>query len=179
MKRRIVALLASGLVAGVIMLLPASPASAGTDVCVGQGTAATGQGLTYPFPGTGKNTTASFTFSVGACVGTSGVRTSAGIPAGLPTPFANVNISGLGVAPLNGAYCGHSTGSGGVADNHHSFQYVSAGSILLILPGGVGTNVAAGVVNASPDVTTTPPQSCLPTGPGASQFLITGAVALI
>jgi hypothetical protein len=177
MKRRFAAVLASSLLAALVILIPASPASAGTDVCVGNGTAnVPSPGLTYPGVGSGQTLSGvTFTFAVGVCAGTSvpPVRSAPlGVLGPLPVPFATVDISG----PL-GAFCGQSVGTNGTADGHHGFGYVSAGSLLLVHPPvGQVVNTAVGLVNATPDVTTSPPQSCLT---GARQFLVTGVVLLV
>ena len=168
MKRRLTSLLAASVVAGVMFLLPSSPASAATSVCLGQGRAATGAPIFYPGfgPLLGTTTSANFSFELGACVDAVGVRLA-------PLPgFASVTVTGA--APGVGGWCGHSVGVGGTADGHHPFEYKSAGSVLLVHPPVGSTTGAIGIVNAIPDATAG--ESCTT---GADQFLVTGAVALI
>lgn len=147
------AVLRGGLVAamvGALCLSAATPVSAAQEVCAGQGNASVGSGLFYPGLGPAKNTSFGFSLDIGAC-----------------STSANLTASGSISGPLGGAHCGLSTGSG-TANGHHSFSYIGAGSLLVITGGAVG------VVNATPNALVG--SSCTT---GATQFLVTGAAALI
>lgn len=188
MKRLIAAAFATALSATALVTM-AAPASAHTSVCVGTGTATTGNlgypvtlpgpTVTVPAPTVGFNLKIGPGFGVGGCVGVS--------PTGPTLLTASGNLTG---------YCGHSTGSGTLTDGNHAvaFAYVSAGSLLVVTAGvtfQTGTNTelgttvrvyvggGAGVANAVPvpGVSgTTVTNSCA--SRTASQFQVTGAVVL-
>ena len=148
--------LAAVLLTTVVGVVAPSPASAHTQVCVGQGTANTAP-LYYPV--LAHATTGPFTFNLGfgACV-----------PAGALTAFGTLS-----------GWCGQSNGRG-IVGGGHSFSYDSAGSMLVIFSTPTAPNppgsLVLGVAHAIHDVTSIPPQSCLT---GATRFLVTGAVAMI
>ena len=158
MLRRIGTLAAAAFMGtALVAVIPASPASASTEVCVGQGTATTGA-LYYPGfpPVTTTPNTVGYAFTldgVGFCLPSLGTLSAAGTLTG---------------------WCGHSTGTGTV-DGHHNYSHVSAGSFLVVLPtGSVPGGTAVGLVNAVPDATAG--QSCIT---GATRFIVTGAVVLV
>jgi hypothetical protein len=105
MKRRIGIAAASAVLAATIgTFVPASPASAHTDACVGTGTATLSVGFTAT---TDRTANFSFSFTAGAC-------------ANKATLTATGTVTGR---------CGLSTGVG-VTGNGHSFSFVSAGTAL-------------------------------------------------
>jgi len=163
MRRRIASLLGAALVLSALAVLSPAPASADTNVCAGQGIANVAPGLTYPV--TAVTTTApsldvrvrqprtsgfAFNFTIGTCA---------------PDLGKALNATGT----LTG-WCGHSSGQG-VTSNGHAFSFVSAGSFLLI------TGEVTGIVNAIPDPTLLPGNSCN-SDTGAFRFLVTGAALL-
>jgi hypothetical protein len=163
MRRRIASLLGATLVLSALSVLAPAPASADNNVCVGQGTANVGPGLTYPV--TVETTTAptvdvrvrqprtagfAFLFGIGTCA-----------------PDLNKQLTAGGT--LTG-WCGHSSGQG-TTSNGHNFAFVSAASFLII------TGEVVGIVNAVPDPLAAN-NSCNSSG-GANRFLVTGAVALV
>jgi hypothetical protein len=150
MKRVIGSFLAAALIAGLAIIGTPAPASAGAEVCAGVGTAQLSSPVFYPLLGPPANGGFNMGYTVGLC-----------------TETANFFATGGYGGPLGGAHCGLSTG-GGVANGHHSFSWIGAGSLLVVF-GGVD-----GVVNASPNVLAG--QSCTS---GATNFLITGAAVLI
>ena len=153
MKHVVRGLVAALLTIAVGVVAP-SPASAHTEVCVGQGTATTPP-LYYAFFSSSSTGTFQFGIGTGICLPGMGV----------------LNASGT----LSG-WCGLSLGSGTV--NGHKFHFVGAGSLLVLGPQTLPalSSLVVGVANLVPDVTTTPAQNCLT---GATKFLVTGAVAMI
>ena len=149
MKRRVAVLLFGALITSFSIIGASGPAGGLPFVCAGQGTATLSNGFTYPVIGPVE--TASFTFdlSVGKCKGPNS---------------AGQNVSSTGTVT---GQCGLSEGSGTAGGR--PFTFTGVGS-MLILQGNI-----KGVVNASPDVTTG--QSCT-REPGATRFLITGALAV-
>ena len=160
MKRIVRGVLAAAIVASAAGFFAPS-ASAHTEVCVGQGTATT-SALYYPVLGHSTDGTFTFNVGTGACVSGGGVGGA-------------LNAAGT----LQG-WCGQSNGRGTV--NTHSMSYESAGTLLVIFSTPTAPNPPAGqslvlgVASAVPNVTTTPAQSCLT---GATNFLVTGAVAMV
>ncbi|HEX7168512.1 MAG TPA: hypothetical protein VF230_16140 [Acidimicrobiales bacterium] len=154
MKRLLGAALVSLLATAA--LFSYTPATASPDVCIGQGTAVTGEPIFYPTgPSAPAGTTADFTLSIGGCLAAPGEHGN--------------SVSGVftdGLLPL-GNYCGHSEGH--ISAAGHEGDWVSAASILVIY----GTS-GVGVVNAVPDATKG--ESCVD---GADEFLVTGALILI
>ena len=146
MKRFIAGAFATALLATGLAM--AAPASAHTEVCVGQGTASTPP-VYYPTHGGSASGNVTFTFTTGGCL-FGGSATSNGAFAAGVTPVGN--------------FCGHSEGT--VTVSGDAYVWVSAGSVL-VLTGSHG----AGVVNAVPNPATG--QSCTT---GATDFLVTGAV---
>ena len=119
MKRRLGLLAASAVIATVGIIVPAAPASAHTDHCLGNGTATLSTG--FGLPGVTSNT-ASFTFgfTVGFCVSGGGLTAS---------------------GTVTGA-CGSSTGTG-TTNTGHSFSFTSTGTALVLTGGVTGTVSAA------------------------------------
>lgn len=140
--KRIAMLLTAAVIAASAAILPASPASAHTDVCVGNGTATlTGGALLYVGLG---SALANFTLGLtGACAGGGGGLVATGTVHG---------------------YCGLSTGNGMAAG--HNVSWIGLGSMLVLFL------EVTGVVNASVNVLagascTTGAASFLVTGGGA------------
>ena len=150
------------LVAATGVIVP-SPASAHTEVCVGQGVV-----WTPPMylPAFGPNATGSFTMYL--------------LP-GWDTLLCLPTLGALSAAgPLSGS-CGLFIGTGTM--NGHAFSHVSAGSVWILFsqplatPLGPGdAALVVGVANVIPWVGAASAQSCTT---GATQFLVTGAVAMV
>lgn len=177
MSRIARALVALVILSGLALTGTAQPASAAdVKVCVGSGTANIGgNGLVYPFVDPSARAR-SFGFNlsiIGGCA-----------YSGIPTaPLTGLSAGG----DLEG-YCGHSTSLNGLAKANgvHGFIYVSAGSLLVIAPSPLTpTSFAVGVANAVPNVLNPAAGSCLgggaltPGSNGATEFIVTGAVALV
>lgn len=155
--RRLVSLLSvAAMATALLVIAPASPASA-NGVCVGAlGSATLGAGLTYPNP--------LVTPSLG--------RVATGFFVSFNPPSTCVNVTGgtavqKGLTATGGVdgWCGHSTGSG-VTNTGQTFHWTSAGSFLVL------TGSLTGLVNAVPDAVNG--ESCSPLGPGADVFLVSG-----
>jgi len=163
MKRRIAMLVSAVLAASTLAVLASSRAASANALCAGSGLFNLSQGLVFPLsditvsPGVPTTVTihglrtATFSFVLGL--------TGACLPGGTVDAFGTLH-----------GWCGHSAGTGITSDGFH-FGYISVGFILVIT-GGV-----TGVANTIPD--TLAAQSCALTGPGASQFIVTGLAAKI
>lgn len=151
------AIAAAALVAALLVMIPAAPASADTGLCGGVGTAtvgAPGNGLYYPVVGPKK--TLPFTFGGGLLGGVTCVTLEGGKTL---TAFGTIN-----------GYCGQSYGVGVAFGNSpHRFQFISSGGVLVI------TGEITGLATALPDPTIAG-NSCLPTGGGAFSFIVAGHV---
>ena len=169
MRRRI-AILASAVLAAVpalVTLGSSQPASA-TGVCAGTGTASLSVGLVYPLSDTTVNTGGPVP-GLTTTVTVHGLRT-ANFGLTITTGACSDGTSLSATGTLHG-WCGHSAGTG-VSGDGHLFGYTSAGSILVVTGGLVG------VAHAAPD--TVGGQSCNgATSPGASVFIVAGAVAKV
>ena len=159
MKRRIAAFLGATLAASALVLVaPAPPASADTNVCAGQGTATTSP-IFYPVRVVTTGTTASVTVLAPNTASFAFAFGGLGVCAPGPKSLtATGTVSG---------WCGHSSGTG-VTGQGHRFAWVSAASKLIL------TGEVTGIVNAAPDPTIAG-NSCLT---GATTFIVTGAVVL-
>ena len=146
-------------VSALAMASPVSPASADTNVCVGQGVAVTGP-LVYP-------TTVTTTTAPSAIVTVQAPRTvgfAFNIVLGTCAPDFGKGLAATGA--LSG-WCGHSSGTGVTAQGHR-FALLGAGSFLL-LTGGV-----TGVVNTFHDLLIAH-NDCLD---GATNWFVTGVLLL-
>jgi len=166
MKKRLGALLATAMLAAVLVGVTASSPASATEVCVGQGSATISNPLFYPVvgPPAPAGTAYDFGINTGVCT----TRLLAG----------ELNANGTMTGVLGGGHCGQSSSANGViSPGSYAFGYTSAGSILIINPRGTlvpSGPVAAGVANAIPNAVTG--ESCTS---GADNFLVTGAIALI
>lgn len=148
--KRIVALIVGAIVASLLVVVPSAPASADTGVCAGAGTITLGGGLYFPL--LGPKRTLPFTLALnvaGICVTEQGTKT----------------LNAVGT--VNG-YCGLAYGRGAAfgLSGPFDFSFFNVGALLIF----------TGHISGAAVVMVAPGQSCLPTGPGASQFVFAGAV---
>jgi hypothetical protein len=156
MRHRLAAPTAVALVASSLALLvPASPASADTNVCVGQGVATTGP-LVYPIT---VSTAPSVTLNAPRTVGF-----AFGINIGTCAPDLGKNLTATGT--VNG-WCGLSSGKGTTGQGHR-FAWIAAGGVAVV------TGEVDGIATFTPDPLIAG-NSCLT---GATQWLVTFAVVL-
>ena len=182
MRRRLAMLLSATLVAGLaVILVPASPASAGVHVCGISGQASLTTGLTYPVTAAvglpwgplpphphpihitvHQPRTTTFVFNVsivGGCINSN--------PPNVKSPTFGTPITAFGTVS---GWCGLSSGSGTITltASNMRFAWIDVGGILVVT-GGV-----AGVVNAMPD--TLAGHSCNNSNAGASQLILSGSL---